>query len=117
MAASWSEAHSDGSRSCAMSGRSPMTTNSVMPMPKLPTASERSAHVAAPLERVEEVIRSCYLPPRHPVESIRNHSGRMPRHGRTRGGDTPSGNLVERVRLFERRPLVGERRLEPLHLG
>ena len=38
-----------------MFGRSPMTTNSVMPMPKDPMARERSVHVAAPLEGVEEV--------------------------------------------------------------
>ena len=42
-----------------MFGSRPMTTNSVIPMPKLPTARERSAPIAAPLERVEEVIRSC----------------------------------------------------------
>ena len=36
-----------------------MTTNSVMPMPKLPMARERSAHIAAPLVGFEEVTRSC----------------------------------------------------------
>jgi hypothetical protein len=36
-----------------------MTVNSVMPMPKLPMARERSAHVAAPLESVEEVTPRC----------------------------------------------------------
>jgi hypothetical protein len=36
-----------------------MTTNSVMPMPKLPMARERSAHIAALFVEVEEVTRSC----------------------------------------------------------
>ncbi len=36
-----------------MSGSRPMTTNSVMPMPKLPMARERSALFAAPLDSVE----------------------------------------------------------------
>jgi hypothetical protein len=34
-----------------------MATNSVMPMPKLPMARERSARFAAPLERLEGFIR------------------------------------------------------------
>ena len=59
MASSWLVAHTVGSMPTAMFGSSPITTNSVMPMPKLPMARERSAHFAAPLVEVEEVTRSC----------------------------------------------------------
>ncbi|CNL24711.1 Uncharacterised protein [Mycobacterium tuberculosis] len=43
-----------------MFGNRPMTTNSVMPMPKLPMARERSAHFAAPLDGVEGFTGSAY---------------------------------------------------------
>src|ERR671910_617884 len=60
IASSGFAAHAAGSRSWAMFGRRPITTNSVMPMPKLPMASERSAHIAAPLDEVEVVTRQLY---------------------------------------------------------
>ena len=59
MAASGSAAVRSGSRSAEIWGSRPMTTNSVMPMPKDPMARERSVHVAGPLEGVEEVTASC----------------------------------------------------------
>ncbi|WP_219805791.1 thiamine-binding protein [Ralstonia pickettii] len=43
-------AHVWGSRSCATFGNRPMTTNSPMPIAKLPMAKERSAAVAAPFD-------------------------------------------------------------------
>ncbi|CAH0183041.1 hypothetical protein SRABI128_01321 [Microbacterium sp. Bi128] len=52
IASSGDAAHAEGARSRAMLGSSPITTNSVMPIPKLPMARERSARIAAPLEVV-----------------------------------------------------------------
>src|SRR5690554_1154655 len=46
MAASWFAAHSSGRKSRAISGRRPIATNSVVPMPKPPSASASSARRA-----------------------------------------------------------------------
>src|SRR5687768_2910918 len=73
IASSGLAAHEAGSRSCAMFGSRPITTNSVMPMPKLPMASERSAHIAAPLDEVEVVTRQLY--PRSVLASNRFDGG------------------------------------------